>query len=242
MLSERSYWIILIVGFAGFALSIWFILIPYGVVEYNLGVNLFTSSIFMVFTIVLLGWLLNLREKREWKPIVSRMIERIRDCLNSLFTLLQNLCEISENKHETALMELAKADKILLRNDISEYLSRDGYDLEGYIGSMEEYSEILHDIRMEYLRFMDSKLMDSLIVIEDRCRDLAFNFKTLTRIEFGPYKDSEKAFFEDVISPLVQEVIKEIQKIHESGIEIRGHGGIRFHVRPTPSWLQGQKM
>jgi len=66
-MSEKLYWLILIAAFTGFGLLTWVWLIPDGIVEYNLGVNLLTSSVFMVFTIVFLSWLSRLREELQWK-------------------------------------------------------------------------------------------------------------------------------------------------------------------------------
>lgn len=88
MLSEKIYWIILIVAFAGFALSIWLVLIPYEVVEYNLGVNLFTSSIFMVLTVIFLSLLANLRERREWKNVETWVKRKMGEQLYYLFNIL----------------------------------------------------------------------------------------------------------------------------------------------------------
>lgn len=79
MLSEKAYWVILIVVFIGLALSIWFWLIPCGIVEYNLGVNLFTSSIFMLMTIVFLSWLFVFREKMYWKTVEKKVHSTIEN-------------------------------------------------------------------------------------------------------------------------------------------------------------------
>lgn len=68
MLSEKAYWIILIVAFTEFSL-VWFWLVPYRIVEYNLGANLFTGPIFMVLTIVFLSWLFTSGEKNQWSLV-----------------------------------------------------------------------------------------------------------------------------------------------------------------------------
>jgi glucan phosphoethanolaminetransferase (alkaline phosphatase superfamily) len=67
-ISLKIFWLALVVFFSAFALLIWVWLIPYGNLEYNLAVNLFTSSIFMVFTIVFLNVLFNARKKVSGKP------------------------------------------------------------------------------------------------------------------------------------------------------------------------------
>ncbi|MCJ7631966.1 hypothetical protein MUP77_06175 [Candidatus Bathyarchaeota archaeon] len=109
MISERSYWILLIVLFAGFSLLVMFILIPYGVVEYNLGVNLFTSSVFMVLTIFFLTWMINLQEKKRSKFFQATVQSRIADHINVLSTWVQ-------------ILALEKDKKLsgLVKNDIKE--------------------------------------------------------------------------------------------------------------------------
>lgn len=83
MLSEKSYWIILIASFAIFALSIWLYFIPYHIMEYSLGVGFFTSAIFMVLTIVFLSWLFNLRETRQWEHVKKRALKLLGTRTNS---------------------------------------------------------------------------------------------------------------------------------------------------------------
>ena len=71
-ISEKGYWLTLIAIFSIFAVLIWAVFIPKQFIEYNLGVNLFTSSIFTVLTIVFLSWLFDLREKAEWHQLEMR--------------------------------------------------------------------------------------------------------------------------------------------------------------------------
>ena len=76
--SERLYWIILIAFFTALALTIWLWLVPYQILEYNLSVNLFASSIFMVATVISLSWLISLREKAEWNVVKYAVHSRIQ--------------------------------------------------------------------------------------------------------------------------------------------------------------------
>ena len=208
MISEKSYLIILTAIFVAIAIILSLLLEPRGFVEYNLGINIITSSIFTAATIFLLSVLLTLRQDHEWKLVKNRMIETIRVNINDLFSYLLNLCEVPVDKRENALAELSKADKITLRNDISEYLSKDSYDLEGYIESLQDVPRTVRNIRVEYSRLMDPKLMSPLLVIEDRCRWLAFHLRMLKRIDFRSHKDIEEAYFQDLIASLVHGVMK----------------------------------
>lgn len=92
----ETYWLILIVGFTTSALLLWFWFIPNGL-EYNLGVNLFTSSLFMVFTIVFLSWLFTIREKRLWKPLEKDVYDVIGIELGLLF---YGILDFVENGYE----------------------------------------------------------------------------------------------------------------------------------------------
>jgi hypothetical protein len=93
LLSEKTYWFALSVAFTVLALLIWLWFIPYGILEYNLAVNLFTSSIFMVLTVVLLSWLLDLREKQEWKNVKTAVFSILSTELSLLFQELLNFVE-----------------------------------------------------------------------------------------------------------------------------------------------------
>jgi heme oxygenase len=223
MLSERSYWIILTVFFTGFAFLIWFILIPYGVIEYNLGVNLFTSSIFMVFTIVLLGWLLNLRANSEWELIKNRILEQLRGITDSLFDLLQNLCEVNtqgEDNKGVKILKLSNLENVHLRPDVETYLSKDNVNLEGYILCLEEIVKYLDDIERYYSRFLEAKLMDAVMKLNESTRNLAFNLKRLKRIGWGPYKEKEKEYIESTITPFVKETLVAIYEMYNVGVDI----------------------
>jgi len=76
-MSEKVYWFFLIMLFGVFALLIWFWFIPKEIVEYNLGVNLLTGSVFMVLTVIFLSYLSNLRQQNEWKIVKERVYDTI---------------------------------------------------------------------------------------------------------------------------------------------------------------------
>jgi hypothetical protein len=108
-ISEKHYWILLIASLTGFSLLVMFILIPYGVVEYNLGINLFTNSVFMVLTIFFLSWMINLQEKKRYKFFQNSIQSRIADHINVLSTWVQILA-LGKDKEMSELV----------RNDIRD--------------------------------------------------------------------------------------------------------------------------
>jgi hypothetical protein len=97
--SEKLYWIILITVFTTVALIVWSYLFPNGVIDANLAANLFTSSIFMVLTVVFLSWLLNVREKSDWKIVEERVTEilswHLKNILSETISLLKLPDELS---------------------------------------------------------------------------------------------------------------------------------------------------
>lgn len=67
----------------------------YGILEYNLGVNLFTSSISTVLTIVFLNFLFPSREQNEWKTVKDEVYSMIQMELGAMFNGILNYVEDS---------------------------------------------------------------------------------------------------------------------------------------------------
>ena len=96
MIAEKTYWIILSVGFICFSLIIWAVIVP---ISPDFGINLLTESVFMVLSIIFLYLLYDIREERRWKPIRDKIIKRVvADTLENLFLLAQNLCALPKDK------------------------------------------------------------------------------------------------------------------------------------------------
>ena len=85
MLSERTYWVILVAGFSIVSLVIGLWIIPNRILEYNLAVNFLTSSIFMVLTIGLLTLFINLRERIVWKKVEDEVRWNISFAASEIF-------------------------------------------------------------------------------------------------------------------------------------------------------------
>ncbi len=93
-ISETAYLLLITTAFsllsAILAIEIW--VLPVKFIEYGLAISLFTSSIFLVLTIVFLSLLLTIREKREWKRIHKIVYEQIQSTIESLFdSILTNV-------------------------------------------------------------------------------------------------------------------------------------------------------
>lgn len=85
MVSEKTYWIILIVSLGIFASVVGFVLVPYQIIDFNLGINLVSESFGIVFTIVFLTWIIRSRELRQWKSVEKKVRERIANNLYGIF-------------------------------------------------------------------------------------------------------------------------------------------------------------
>jgi hypothetical protein len=120
-LSEKLYWLILIAGFTAFATLLWFWLIPCQIIEYNLAVNLFTSSIFMVLTVVFLSWLFSLRERAEWNNVKNEVFFNIR---LELATLFDEILEYLEGGLDLKISLYGEKDKQKNREMISSGLKK----------------------------------------------------------------------------------------------------------------------
>jgi len=85
MLSEKSYWLILIISLVVFLFIDCLWIMP---TSRDIGVNLFTDAIFMMITIVFLSVIYKLREEGEWKPAERRVIGEIEENFISLMELI----------------------------------------------------------------------------------------------------------------------------------------------------------
>lgn len=246
MLSEKTYWIILIIAFTGLALSIWFWLIPQEIIEYNLGVNLFTSSIFMVLTVVLLSWLFTLRERSQWKTVKNEVYGSIQVNLSAIFDGILDIVEgglnfkqsiLSTEDTETRkklsfdeLCKLKDAKEIRLHPIMLEVFLGDRKPFESFLS----IGKRLSDIEIKYSKFFSPQLTVSLISIQ-RSIDLLYYAGQIRTTGLHPVPTALKKQFEttttvleqqtetlisDLVSISFKRLIDEIYNIHKMGIEI----------------------
>lgn len=234
MVSEKLYWLVLIVGLSCFSAIVWIFIIP---VSHDIGVNLFTESIFMVLAIVFLSLLYDLREKRRWKPIKDKIIKRLTiEQIENLFVLLQNLCEIPEGKCQNALLELSKMEKMVLRSDIVDFFFQQD-NLQGYIEELGGISKGIHDIQIEYSKFLEPEIADCLMNLELYSQDLADRLRILATFKLAN-KNEEQRFFNENFAPLVGKAIKEVYKLYKMGIKTRFTQSLRFIVVPDRDFFR----
>lgn len=223
MLSERTYWIILITVFVAFATLIWLLLVPYRWIEYNLGVNLFTSSIFMVLTVISLSLLANLRERREWKNVETWVKRRMEKQLYTLFNILARFIYPKQFRPVPSKEEMLKILKAL--NEMKEatlneyahhyYFPKPRDDLSVYqLDVLFRFKRYLSDLEIKYFRFLKPEIRLSLMEIQDLLDSIEADFSLVKRFEESQ-EVVEKSMPESILR-----IMKEIYKLHKIGIEI----------------------
>lgn len=217
MISEKSYWFLLILGFIVFALLIWFWFIPYGIVEYNLGVNLFTSSIFMVFTVVFLSWLLSLRERIQWDLVKNEVLEELGGELRSIFIVLRSYLEVPKTSF---IEELAQMDILELSSLGKEVLIRSTSQKDIWVlNYLLNRTAFFNNLETKYSRFIDPPLRLSLMKIQNELEWMKRMLELReTYLEFNIYSSVDEYFHGQSLAIL--RIIKEIDKIHKMGIDI----------------------
>jgi hypothetical protein len=223
MLSEKLYWIILILFFTIFALSVWFVLVPNGILEYNLGVNLFTSSIFMVLTILFLSWLFNLREARQWKHVENRVLKILGIELSTLSRWLMSFCHVSFLSRSTLASGKVFFDSLEELNDKATLDIWDEWKKMLFTGRFasffEDYERRLADIEDRYFRFLDYRLVDSLMEIRWNLNALSLDSRAVGELPVEVQKEYAEKHFER-FSKTIHRIIKEVYKIHKLGFDI----------------------
>ena len=224
MLSEKGYWIILIVGLIVFVSLIEFVLIPYEILDYNLGINLISESIGILFTIIFLTWLFSLRETRQWKIVKDEVIRRIGvkvydicfDFINLLTLSVQTPPEATVEEYKriffTQLEEVYRKEQIKLNN-----LGKQTLPKQEFIRSLRDGHDYLDNLETKYSKFLDPSLTRSLMKIKFMLNALNRNLGMRKKPVFRSIPDDKLS---DMMSILIHEIIKEIYVIHKMGIEI----------------------
>jgi len=223
MISEKSYWFLLILGFIVFALLIWFWLIPYGIVEYSLGVNLFTSSIFMVLTVIFLSYLIALREKREWRTVETWVKKMIGRQLYHVFNTLARFIYSepfspapSKDEILKILEDLNEMQKPSLTDyAFNYYLPKPSDRLSFYeLEALFKLRGYLNELEIKYFRFMEPEICIPLSEIQNELDAIESDFNLLKADEMA-----EDAI-EKPMANSVLKIMKEIYKLHKIGIPI----------------------
>ena len=242
--SVRAAYLSLIVSFF-FALALldWFVLIPCGIWEYNLGVNILTSSIFMALTIVLLTLLFNALDESEWKPVKEYVYQSIQAELGLLFMEMLNYVKDGwaikssfmtsvdqKTSDEIALSELRKlkdAKQMKLDESKLQILFTHPSELNAFSEALNNLTEL----QIMYHRFFPSQLTKSFMKIRDSIRGLEQTARSQKPLRdmmglpetTEPIKDemlkANSTLLRESVSFFFKEMMQEIDNIHQMGIE-----------------------
>lgn len=201
-----------------------FVFIPYKILDYNLGINLISESVGILFTIIFVTWLFSLRESRQWKLVKDEVIRRIGIRIHDICFHFINLIKLSVQTPPeatvkeykkiflTQLEEANRKEQIELNNLGKQTLLK-----KEFIKSLKDDCDYLNNVETKYSKFLDPSLTRSLMRIEFMLN--AFN-RNLRMREKPIFKSISAENFFDLMAILIHEIIREIYKIHKMGIEI----------------------
>lgn len=225
----------------------------------DIGVNVATDSLFTAMTILVINLFLVARQNHEWNSVKAQVNEKIANTVSGLLYQLLNLCEISTEKNDVhaVVVELATSEKRILREDIVEHLSQSAnhhhhrkgksyvaehyYNSESYLETFRDDKKYLHDLRIDYSRFIEANITSSIMKLENECDGLSVYFEVLAlRTDFSFHKELSEAsksteeernlyesqreafmaFLLEYINPAVQNAIRAIQGMIKLGLQV----------------------
>jgi len=146
--------------------------------EYTVWTDVFSSSIFLVLTILLLSWLLKVREIREWHTVRDEVFFRIRLELSNLFDLATEYfeggssfkMELMEEKDKKKNMDmLVKGLEKLSNSDVvsSNLIVMDFFKNSWEMEDFQNADEKLANIQGLYSRHLPADITISLMKLQE---------------------------------------------------------------------------
>lgn len=240
MLSEKIYWSILIVCLTIFIIVnvIW--ILP---VIRDLAINLITNSIFAIFTVIFLTWIIKARDTRQWNMVEKHILKRVADHLYKLFDMTYQFflepIEMPEEKELSKKLDGSK-DSRLFYGGVAAYCANHGVKLgesgidfimntsqdgfEAVDSFFEDKGDFFEHVISEYSRFLPPELMQSILEIEDSI-DLIRNtcLGILVDAEVRGYLkqtalDSLAKMRKKDVETAISTMSKEIYKVNNTGL------------------------
>lgn len=209
MISEKLYWIILVLGLGIFTVVDWIWIIP---ISWDIGINLFTDSIFMLFTVIFLTWLFKKREQREWVVACKHVHLLIGTETRHLYNVLEILFEprprqlgLFYQEFLRNLKELSDREELKLSS-----VGKKAISTKHKAAILKEIRKSLSDIEVKYSRFLNPSLLDSLLSIQVH---LNFIIDHITNKEMYLEMFSEERYF-SILSNAIHDIIKKVTEIH----------------------------
>jgi uncharacterized membrane protein YjfL (UPF0719 family) len=191
VVSEKTYLVFFSICTV-IASVVFFILATENIIEYNLGINIFTSLITTVITVIFLSIFLTLREEREWKVVRSAVYSMIGMELGSLFGEVLRLTEseMEEIGFKSSLLYTkdAKIRKEMIFSKLSQLHKKEPLQLASSSVSIflsdKELSDTfldikrnLGDVQIRYGKHLNSKTTESLIKLQELLELMNMSFK-----------------------------------------------------------------
>ena len=191
-ISEKTYLIIFSVVLSVISVLLLTWVIPNGFIEYNLGINIFTSLVSTVITVIFLSVFLTIREEREWKIVKKTVYAMIGTELAILFAELLRLTEneIEEIGFKSSLLYTkdAKIRKEMIFSKLSELQKKEPLQLTAssvsifrsdkeLLASFLDIKRNLRDVQIRYGRHLTSKITERLIKLQDLLELMNMSYK-----------------------------------------------------------------
>ena len=223
MLSERSYWAIII--------TVLVILIVVSIlwitpVARDVGVNLFTNAIFTIFTIVFLTVIIRSRENSKWKLIEKEVLNRIvRYLTEILYEIEFNFLlgsEIPKMGPEFSY-RYVNVTAITLGGKWEELFQTPNEDAKkrilALISLLKTDRGYLEHVTSEYSRFLDPKFMHSIMEIQNGLDKLIASLQMLI-MDLLYMRETVEPRLTDSIRTIIRELVEINQLIESKQISI----------------------
>lgn len=197
-------------------------IIPYlvenGIINIDLGFNLQSETFGIIFTLLMLVVVLELREQLRWRKVKEKVFDRISIQLRSLFIQLTHFVEFTWSSKPYSILEELKSKQSLA-------FSKEGMQTlndKNLSRVLENRMIGFGELEERYYRFLESELELSLMEIQRllrRLRDGMIQYQNLATRKFVSEEFQQK----ELLS-ITHAIIKEIGKIHDLGLDfwIRG--------------------
>lgn len=205
-----------------------YIILPFWVLNETItneqAYNLYSESWGLIFTIILLILVLDLRESIKWRSVKSKVYNRISIQLSGIFSEFVNLCEciIGGAKAPNESMDdflrrlqrtqLEELNRRIELNDIAKKHLPEG----AFADLFDARKQYLSNIEMKYFNFLDSEVVLSLMEIQDNLNQLSMSIRIQARAFLAP---TDEEFFEE-ISTLIHNTVREIYNLNTEKREI----------------------
>jgi len=192
VISEKTYMIIFSISLCIVSVLLLTQIIPNGLIEYNLGINIATSLLSTAITVIFLSLFLIIREEREWKIVKKTVYATIGGQLALLFGELLRFVEneIEEIGFKSSLLYTkdAKIRKEMIFSKLSELQKKEPLQLTSSSVSMFrsnkelltlllDIKKDLGDVQIRYARHLTSKITEGLIKLQDSLELMNMSYK-----------------------------------------------------------------